>query len=61
MDYTKIQNALNLIKSVCEENKDCNNCPLRNPGCCNSCYIFHRVPEEWEFAEFEGNPCVLKK
>lgn len=61
MDYTKIQNALNLIKSVCVENQTCNNCPLRNPTCYGSCYVFHRVPQEWEFAEFEGNPRVFKK
>ncbi len=61
MDYTKIQNALNLIKSVCAENKNCNNCPLRNPEGFSSCYIFHRVPQEWEFAEFERKPCIFKK
>lgn len=61
MDYTKIQNALNLITAVCAEHKNCNNCPLRNPEDSVSCYIFHRVPQEWEFAEFERNPCIFKK
>lgn len=61
MDYTKIQNALNLIKSVCAENKNCNNCPLRNPENCNCCYIYNIVPQEWEFAEVVQSPCIFQK
>lgn len=61
MYYTKIQNALNLIKSVCVEIKDCDKYPLREPEHSRSCYILNRLPQEWEFAGFERNPCIFKK
>ena len=61
MNNTQIKDALNAIKSVRAENKDCNYCPLWNTENSMCSYIYHRVSQDCEFAEVERNHCIFKK
>lgn len=46
-----IINALKLLKQICEERNECDDCPLRDGDTMPSCQLQNTPPAEWKIKD----------